>query len=74
MMTELDQALAEITAIRAQIARSAHFRGYGPATLAATGGLALLAAAAQAVWLPDPAGDVMAYIALWIATPRCHRR
>lgn len=67
-MTDLDQALAEITAIRAQIARSADFRGYGPATLAATGVLALLAAAAQAAWLPDPAGDVIAYIGLWCAT------
>jgi hypothetical protein len=64
----LDKALADITAIRTQMARGAEFRGYGPATVAATGCVALLAAAAQALFLPDPAADVLAYLALWIAT------
>ena len=63
----LDKALADITAIRTQMARGAEFRGYGPATVAATGCLALLAAGAQAVLLPDPAVNVLAYLALWIA-------
>ena len=36
-MRDLDKALADITAIRSQMARGAEFRGYGPATVAATG-------------------------------------
>ncbi len=64
-MMDLDKALADISEIRSQMARGTEFRGYGPATLAATGGLALLAAAGQALWLRDPAGSVGRYIALW---------
>jgi hypothetical protein len=67
-MKELEKALADISEIRSQMARGTEFRGYGPATLAATGGLALLAAVVQALWLPDPAGHVGLYIALWGAT------
>jgi hypothetical protein len=67
-MRDLDKALADITAIRSQMARGAEFRGYGPMTVAATGVLAVLAAAGQALWLPDPSSDPLAYIALWIAT------
>ena len=63
-MQDLDRALAEIGAIRSQIARSLEFRGYGPATLAATGGLAALAGLAQALWLPDPVGAIAWYFAL----------
>jgi hypothetical protein len=47
------------------MARGTEFRGYGPVTLAATGGLALLAAAGQALWLPRAANHVGLYIALW---------
>jgi hypothetical protein len=65
-MGDLEKALAEITQIRSQIARGTEFRGLGTATLAATGGLALLAAAAQALWLEDPARQVEAYLALWL--------
>ena len=50
------------------MARSTQFRGYGPATLAGTGAIALLAAAAQALWLPDPARHLQAYLSLWIGT------
>jgi hypothetical protein len=67
-MRDLDKALADITAIRSQMARGAEFRGYGPATVAATGALAVVAAVVQALWLPDPAADVLAYLALWLAT------
>ena len=67
-MLDLDKALADITAIRSQMARGAEFRGYGPATIAATGVLAVGAAAAQAFWLPDPAAEPLAYLALWGAT------
>jgi hypothetical protein len=65
-MDELEQALAEITQIRSQIARGTEFRGLGAATLAATGALAVLAAAAQALWLEEPARQVEAYLALWL--------
>jgi hypothetical protein len=64
-MRELDKALADISEIRSQMARGTEFRGYGPATLAMTGVLALLAAAGQAFWLPDPASDAGRYVALW---------
>ena len=67
-MRDLDKALADITAIRSQMARGTEFRGYGPATIAATAVLAVVAAVVQALWLPDPANDALAYIALWVAT------
>lgn len=67
-MTDLHKAIGDISSIRRQVARSTEFRGYGPATLAATGFTAMLAAAAQARWLPDPANHVGSYLAIWIAT------
>jgi hypothetical protein len=67
-MDDLNKALGDISSIRKQLARSTEFRGYGPATLAATGVFALLAAAGQAVWLPDPAKAVSTYLATWITT------
>ena len=66
-MRDLDKALADITEIRSQLARGVEFRGYGPLTVAATGVLALAAAAVQALWLPEPATNVIAYLGLWIA-------
>jgi hypothetical protein len=65
-MADLERALAEITLIRSQMARDTEFRGLGAATLAATAVLALLAAAAQALWLEEPARHVEAYLALWL--------
>jgi hypothetical protein len=50
------------------VARSTEFRGYGPATLAATGLFAAAAGAVQALWLPDPANRAVAYLAIWIST------
>ncbi|HEY6453034.1 MAG TPA: hypothetical protein VIX87_10595 [Steroidobacteraceae bacterium] len=67
-MTELHRALSEINAIRGQIARGAQFRGYGPATLSATGVLAVLAAAAQAYWVSSPERDMTTYLSIWVAT------
>jgi len=66
-MDDLNKALGEIGSIRRQVARTTEFRGYGPATLAATGGFAMLAAAAQALWLPDPANHIPAYLGIWIS-------
>ncbi len=67
-MRDLEKALADISEIHSQMARGTEFRGYGPATLAATGGLAVLAAVGQALWLPHPEARVGLYIALWGVT------
>ena len=67
-MNDLNRALGDINSIRRQMARSTEFRGYGPATLAATGLFAAMAAVAQAWWLPDPANHIRFYMAIWIST------
>jgi hypothetical protein len=67
-MRDLERALADITAIRSQMAQGALFCGYGPVTVAATALLALAAAGIQTLWIPDPANDIVPYLALWIAT------
>jgi hypothetical protein len=67
-MDDLNKALGDISSIRRQMARTTEFRGYGPATLAATGVIALLAATAQALWLSDPAGHILLYLAIWVTT------
>jgi hypothetical protein len=67
-MRDLERALADITAIRSQMAQGALFCGYGPVTVAATAGLAVVAAGIQAFWIPDPAADVVSYLALWTIT------
>ncbi len=67
-MTDLHKAIGDISSIRRQMAHSTEFRGYGPATLAATGFSAMLAAGAQAMWLPDPANRIGVYLAIWIST------
>jgi len=67
-MDDLHKALGDISNIRLQMARTTEFRGYGPATLAATGLFAIAAAAAQAYWLPDPANHRLTYLYIWIAT------
>jgi hypothetical protein len=67
-VADLYKALAQIHAIRGQVARGTEFRGYGPETVAATGLLAVAAAALQGVSFKNPAGSVMGYLALWIST------
>jgi hypothetical protein len=67
-MNELNRALGDISSIRRQMARSTEFRGYGPATLAATGLIAVLAAGVQAMLLPDPAAHIPTYLSIWIST------
>jgi hypothetical protein len=66
-MRDLDKALADIFAIRNQIAAGTAFRGYGPATVAATGGLALLTALLQFLWLEDPTGHPLLFFSGWAA-------
>jgi hypothetical protein len=65
-MRELDKALADISAIRSQMARDTEFRGYGPATFAITGTLAVLAALGQALLIGEPAQSVTTYLTLWV--------
>jgi len=67
-MNDLNKALGDISSIRRQMARSTEFRGYGPATLAGTAVIAVAAAGAQALWVPDPASHIAAYLSIWIAT------
>ncbi len=62
-MRDLDKALADIIAIRSQIAAGTAFRGYGPAAIAATGGLALVTAILQFLWLDDPTGHPLVFFA-----------
>jgi hypothetical protein len=66
-MRDLDKALADILAIRNQIAAGTAFRGYGPATVAATGGVALATAILQFLWLDDPTAAPIAFFAGWAA-------
>jgi hypothetical protein len=67
-VADLYKALAQIHAIRGQVARGTEFHGYGPETVAATGVLAAAAAFIQAAVLKRPGDDVTAYLAIWITT------
>jgi hypothetical protein len=67
-MRDLDRALTEISLIHEQLTRDTEFRGYGPLTIAATGLLAFAVAAAQAIWITDPATAGYRSLSLWIAT------
>lgn len=64
-MRDLDKALADIVAIRSQIAAGTAFRGYGPATMAATGAVALLTALLQVLLLDNPTGQPVAFFLGW---------
>jgi hypothetical protein len=66
-MQDLHKALADIDAIKRQVARGTQFRGYGPATIALTGILAAIAALVQAAWLDNPREQVAGYLTIWIA-------
>jgi hypothetical protein len=67
-MNDLNRALGDISTIRRQMARSTEFRGYGPATLACTGLIAVLAAVVQLMCLPQAADRMYGYLAIWIST------
>jgi hypothetical protein len=68
-MKDLQQALSEIHSIRSQLARGTEFRGYGPATIAISGILALLVAAVQAQWTAKHAKtDLWIWLGVWSAT------
>ena len=65
-MRDLDRALADIVAIRSQLARDETFRGLGAATVAATGIVALMVAGAQALWLGDPNARPLLFFTIWV--------
>jgi hypothetical protein len=67
-VTELHKALGDIDSIRKQMAATTQFRGYGPATLAATSILAITAAAVQAKLLTDAPINISTYLSIWILT------
>jgi hypothetical protein len=67
-MTDLDKALADIGAIRAQLVRGTAFSGYGPTVFAATAGLALVTATLQTFFLDDPDSRPLVFFGAWIAT------
>jgi hypothetical protein len=68
-MKDLQEALSEIQSIRSQVARGTEFRGYGPASIAVSGILALLVAAAQAKWMTRHAGiDLNTWLGVWAGT------
>jgi hypothetical protein len=66
-MTELRQALDDISAIRSQVARGTQFRGYGPLSIASSGILAMLVAAAESHW-GAAAPPLNVFLAIWIST------
>ncbi len=67
-MSDVRRALEETEAIRGQVARATQFRGYGPATLAATGVLAIVAAITQAALVSDATRQPTVYLELWLDT------
>ena len=64
---QLDEALAQISEIRQQMAQAQVFRGYRSATTGSTVLVAAAAALAQARWVPDPLRQFDAYLAVWCA-------
>jgi hypothetical protein len=67
-MSDLRQALAEISAIRTQVARETQFRGYGPRSTAASGALAILVASLQSLWLKGTQADARVFLMVWVST------
>src|SRR6266850_2583675 len=68
-MKDLQQALSEIHSIRTQVARGTEFHGYGPASIAASGILALAVAGAQTQWMAKSAkADLAIWLGVWAGT------
>jgi hypothetical protein len=64
---ELHEALAQVSEIRLQIARSESFRGYRSATAGFSALIAVAAALLQPAIVPDPESDMRGYLLLWVA-------
>ena len=65
---ELRDALSHIAEIRARVAATERFRGYRALPVAASGVLAVVVAVAQPHVVPNPAADLVGYLALWLMT------
>ena len=61
----LDKALADILAIRNQLAAGTAFQGYGPTAVAATALVALITALLQFLWLDDPTAHPLTFLFGW---------
>ena len=66
-MRELREALADLNAIRVQVARGTQFRGYGPNSIAASGLLAIAVATAQS-FSSGAEHSVATFLTWWIST------
>ena len=66
-MRKFYDALSDIHAIRGQIARGTEFRGYGPASIAATGVLALGIAAIEAWRFAAASIGMAVFLETWAA-------
>jgi hypothetical protein len=67
-MRELQRALADINAIRTQMARETLFRGYGPRSTAASGLLALMVASGQVLWQRTHESSAEVFLGVWVCT------
>src|SRR5262249_22697333 len=63
---ELREALAQISEIRQQVARTAVFPGYRAVPVAFSGLLALTVAVLEEAWISDPLQEIAAYLTLWV--------
>jgi hypothetical protein len=66
-LSDLHQALQQLNAIHRQVARETQFRGYGPASIAASGLLALAVAAVQNHLTRD-GRDFYPFLFVWVVT------
>jgi len=66
-MPDLDKALADILAIRNQIAAGTAFQGYGPSAVAVTAVVALVTAVLQFLLLDDPTAHPLTFLFGWTA-------
>ncbi|MEZ6017283.1 MAG: hypothetical protein R3F49_19370 [Planctomycetota bacterium] len=68
---QVEEALARLADIHAQVARGAHFRGYRALPVAAMGVIALIVAGAEWLWSRSPAGALALsptlHASLWLA-------
>jgi hypothetical protein len=63
---ELHEALAQVSEIRLQIARTDSFRGYRSATAGFSALIAVATALLQPFTVPNPAADLRGYLLLWV--------
>jgi hypothetical protein len=65
-MIDVREALAEVSSIRAHLARGTEFRGYGPRTVAMTGVLAGLVAILQSYLMPRTPYSIASGLLVWV--------